>query len=246
MLTASGCAFWRLDESKQLVRASAPFNATPPQQSASLLVVGDSTAVGTGASNPQGSLAGQIARTYPNLRIVNLARNGAKFGEIAMQLAATERFDIILIQGGGNDVIRLTGESTLRDDIDRAVLRAVARSNHVIVMPAGNVGNVPFFFPPVSWLMSQRTRLLHRLASESARAHGATFVDVYRERAVDPFAQEPERMNASDHLHPSDAGYAFWLTELERQAGISRIIAASAKITAVNPAGSAAPRPSNQ
>lgn len=243
VLTTSGCAFWHLDDAKQLVRASASYVATPAQPTASLLVVGDSTAVGTGASNPQGSLAGQIGRDHPTLRIVNLSRNGAKFGEIATQLAGSERFDIILIQGGGNDVIRLTGQATLRDDIERAVAQAGRRSDHVIVMPAGNVGSAPFFFPPVSWLMSQRSRTLRDLAAESARAHGAAFVELYLEPAVDPFAQEPERMNSIDHLHPSDDGYGFWLTQLERQAGISRIIRAVAKPAADNPGATAATPP---
>ena len=245
LLTTSGCAAWRIGQSVQLARASEPFSITPDRPTASLLIVGDSTAVGTGASDPQHSLAGQIAMMHPALRIVNLAKDGAKFSAIATQLAGTERFDMILILGGGNDVIRLTGESYLRENIDRAVARAVTRSDHVVVMPAGNVGNAPFFFPPVSWWMSRRARVLHDAAAASARAHGATFVDLYRERVSDPFAQEPERMNARDHLHPNDAGYAFWLAELERQAHISQIISAAAKRAAVIAAGSELPKSLN-
>lgn len=237
LLTTSGCAAWRISQSVQLARASEPFSAMPVSPSASLLVVGDSTAVGTGASAPEHSLAGLIGRAHPGLRIVNLAKDGAKFGAIATQLAGTERFDMILILGGGNDVIRLTGEASLRENIDRAVTRATARSDHVILMPAGNVGNAPFFFPPVSWWMTQRARSLHDAATESARLHGATFVDLYREREADPFAQNPDGMNARDHLHPNDAGYAFWLAELERQAHVSQIITAAAKRTAVGAVG---------
>lgn len=237
LVTTSGCAAWRIGQSVQLAKDSEPFSATPASPSASLLIVGDSTAVGTGASTPENSLAGQIARTYPTLRIVNMAHDGAKFNAIAYQLAGTERFDMILILGGGNDVIRLTSDAALRENIDRAVARATTRSDHVIVMPAGNVGNAPFFFPPVSWWMSARARTLHDAALQSARAHGATFVDLYRDKMADPFAQEPDRMNARDHLHPSDAGYAFWFAELERQARISQIIAAAAKRAAVIAAG---------
>ncbi len=167
-----------------------------------------------------------------------MGKDGAKFGGIAFQLAGNERFDMILILGGGNDVIRLTGEDTLRDNLDRAVSRARTRSDHVIVMPAGNVGNAPFFFPPVSWWMTSRARKMHDIVSEIARAHGATYVDLYREKNVDPFAREPERMNARDHLHPNDAGYGFWFAELERQARISQIISAAARRTAATAVGS--------
>ena len=226
---AAGCVAWRVAQTVNLARASEALNVTPDMPGASLLIVGDSTGVGTGAGSPQTSLAGLLASAYPNLRIVNLARDGAKFGAIAYQLAGTERFDMILILGGGNDVIRMTSEATLRDNLDRAITRATTRSDHVIVMPAGNVGNAPFFFAPLSWWMSRRARVLHDAASDMARAHGASFVDLYRDRNADPFAQAPDNMHARDRLHPSDAGYAFWFSELERQAHVSQIVGSAGK-----------------
>ncbi|MDT9081453.1 hypothetical protein RSW80_25825, partial [Escherichia coli] len=45
----SGCAVWKVGTSVQLARESEPFQAQPAQAAARLLVVGDSTAVGTGA-----------------------------------------------------------------------------------------------------------------------------------------------------------------------------------------------------
>lgn len=239
LLATTGHAAWRINQSVKLARASKPFSITPASPSASLLIVGDSTAVGTGASAPEHSLAGQIARTHPGLRIVNLAKDGATFDAIAAQLVGTKRFDMILILGGGNDVIRLTSQARLRENIDRAVVQAVARSDRVILMPAGNVGNAAFFFPPISWWITRRARTLHDAAAESARLHGATFVDLYRERESDPFAREPDRMNARDYLHPSDAGYAFWLAELERQAHVSRTIEDATNRTATTAAGNA-------
>jgi lysophospholipase L1-like esterase len=231
VLISSCRTAWHLARSVRLARKSRPFSTLPPAPAASLLIVGDSTGVGTGASAPQYSLAGQIARVYPNLRILNLAQDGARFAEIADQLSGTRRFDLILILGGGNDVIRMTGGAALGSDIERAIARACARSSHVIVMPAGNVGNAPVFYPPLTWLLRRRARTLHHAAARSAQAHGAVFVDLYRERANDPFARHPERMNASDRLHPNDAGYAYWFAELERQAQISQRIATVAQPT---------------
>lgn len=62
VLTTSGCAAWRIKQSADLARQSQPFEASPQNAGASLLVVGDSTAVGTGASSPAASLAGLLAR----------------------------------------------------------------------------------------------------------------------------------------------------------------------------------------
>lgn len=226
VLTTSGCAAWRIRQAVELARQSEPYQAAPAGASASLLVVGDSTAVGTGASTPGGSVAGLIARDHPQLTIVNRARDGAKFSDIARQLEGNERFDAILVLGGGNDVIRFTRESRLEQETARTAELARVRARLVVFMPAGNVGSAPFFFQPWSWLMTQRSRTLHRLVQQAAADNGALYVNLYKEKSQDPFAQRPDELNAADGLHPSDAGYSLWYEELNRQAGFSDRLAA--------------------
>jgi len=214
----------RLGEAARLTRLSEPFNATPSAPRASLLIVGDSTALGTGASVPERSLPGLIAQRYPTLTIRNLASAGARFQGIADQLAQAGRHDVILIAGGANDVMRLTSTGRLARSVELVLHRAARRANTVIVVPAPNVGNAPFFPAPFSWLFSHRARLLHRLVRSSAEVVGAAYVNLYRKRGDDPFACDPQRLIATDHLHPSDEGYAVWFDELERQAPLSRFI----------------------
>lgn len=226
VLTTSGCAAWRIRQSVELARQSEPFQAAPAGASASLLVVGDSTAVGTGASMSGTSVAGLIARDHPQLTIVNRARDGAKFSDIASQLEGNERFDAILVLGGGNDVIRFTRESRLEQETARTAELARVRARLVVFMPAGNVGSAPFFFPPWSWLMTQRSRTLHRLVQQAAADNGALYVNLYKEKSQDPFAQRPDELNAADGLHPSDAGYSLWYEELNSQVGFSARLAA--------------------
>jgi lysophospholipase L1-like esterase len=69
--------------------------------------------------------------------------------------------------------------------------------------------------------MTRRARTLHAIARQTAAAHGATYVGLFKERAADPFALEPDRLNAGDGLHPSDAGYALWHHELSVQSGLA-------------------------
>lgn len=228
LLTLGGCAAWRLRQAAELARLSEPFQAAPPAASASLLVVGDSTAVGTGASSPAQSLAGLIGRAHPHLKIVNRASDGARFADIARQLQAvgSERFDAVLVLGGGNDVIRLTRNEPLARDIARTAELARARAGLVVLMPAGNVGSAPFFFWPWSWLMTQRAQALHALVRQAAADHGALYVNLYKDRADDPFAQRPDALNAKDGLHPSDQGYQLWLHELNSQAAFAQRLAA--------------------
>lgn len=231
LLTLTGCTVWRVAQSVELARQSEPLQVQPPAPAMRLLVVGDSTAVGTGASTPRASLAGLLAARFPGLLIENRARDGATFADVARQLTAPARggepFDMVLVNAGGNDVIRMRNLDTVAQDIDRVAQLARQTAPLVVLMPAGNVGNAPFFFPPVSWWMTQRSRRLHAAAAASAERHGALYVRLFEERENDPFAQE-RALNASDGLHPSDAGYRVWLQQLLRQAGLDRRLNAAA------------------
>jgi lysophospholipase L1-like esterase len=228
VLGTSGCAVWRIKQSAELARQSEPYQASPPGATATLLIVGDSTAVGTGASSPASSLAALISRDHPQLKVVNRAKDGARFADIARQLetAGSERIDAILILGGGNDVIRLTAGEVLAYEVERATALAHARAGTVVLMPSGNVGSAPFFYPPWSWLMTARSKKLHAMVREAAASHGALYVNLFKEKADDPFAQRPDELNAKDGLHPSDAGYRLWYDELKAQADFSSRLAA--------------------
>lgn len=226
---------WRLHESAELVRLSHPLQHSPVQPALRLLIVGDSTAVGTGATAPQASVAGLLAQAFPRLQIDNRARDGAKLAGLLAQLEGDERFDMVLVMAGGNDVVRLRGLEALRSDVERVTQRARQRAALVVLMPAGNVGNAPFFLAPVSWLMTWRSRRLHAFVREAASRHGAVVVNLFREAADDPFAQRPE-LNAVDGLHPSDPGYRVWFAELMAQAALlQRLSAALAPMSRARP-----------
>ena len=68
---------WRLQESVALARLSQPLQRPLVRPALRLLIVGDSTAVGTGASAPQASVAGLLAERFPRLQI-DLKRTGCQ------------------------------------------------------------------------------------------------------------------------------------------------------------------------
>lgn len=225
LLATSGCAVWRIGQARELAERSEPLQQTPKEVARRLLIVGDSTAVGTGASAPPASLAGLLARAYPRLQIDNRARDGATFADVIGQLdAVTGRYDLVLVQAGGNDVIRLRPMDDVRADIDRVTTQSRARADLVLLMPAGNVGNAPFFFPPVSWLVSARARTLHGFVREAAERHQAVYVNLFKEPENDPFVQRPG-LHAADGLHPSDSGYRVWFDELMAQGRLAPLLA---------------------
>ena len=204
----------RIRKAVALSHSIEPLQAEPLDATAQFLLVGDSTAVGTGASAADASVAGLIARQYPHVRIMNRAQVGAKFAEIAKQLEPPQRFDLILIVGGGNDVIRLTGGAALQADMGRALQLTSDRADAVVLMPVGNVGNAPFFTRPLSWLMRRRSLRLHALARGAAARANAIYVNNHKKRHEDPFVRDARRLNAADGLHPSDDGYLLWFSAL--------------------------------
>jgi len=62
-----------------LNRSMGLLQAEPPNATARLLLVSDSTAVGTGARTANASVANLIGRHHPNVCIVTRARVSAKF-----------------------------------------------------------------------------------------------------------------------------------------------------------------------
>ena len=227
VLTTSGCAVWRISQAVELARLSEPFQQRPANATVRLLVVGDSTAVGTGADTTTARVAGRLAYQHPKLWVENRARDGARFADVSAQLeGGDERFDIVLVQAGGNDVMRFSDESELRQAIDRVTRRAREKAPLVLLMPSGNVGNAPFFFVPVSGWMTRRSRELHSWIREAAALHGAVYIDLFKERDKDRFVREPG-LHARDGLHPSDAGYAVWPQELMAQSRLEAALSSA-------------------
>ena len=164
LATLAGCTLWRLGEARALARASTAFQQEPPAPELRLLVVGDSTGVGTGASQPVASVAGLLGAAYPHLLVHNQASDGARFDAVPAQLAATaegQGYDVVLIQAGGNDVIRGTDAAVLAEVLEVSIGAAKAQlrpGGVAIVQPAGNVGNAAFFLPPLSHAADEPTR----------------------------------------------------------------------------------------
>jgi lysophospholipase L1-like esterase len=72
--------------------------------------------------------------------------------------------------------------------------------------------------------MTSRARTLHSLVRASAQRHGAVYINLFKEAANDPFAQQPG-LHAVDGLHPSDAGYRLWFDELMAQGELAAELA---------------------
>jgi lysophospholipase L1-like esterase len=180
------------------------------------IVVGDSTALGTGAGRAANSIPGLLASAYPEVSVVTHARVGACIEDVPAQLAAAPaELDVVQMGAGGNDVFALTPSDKLSAHAETAIAEARARAPLVIVAGAANIGAAPMFFWPLrSWLARRTARVRDALADACAR-YGAHYVDFFRGKR-DRFSAEPSRYFAADHLHPSMSSYRVCFDEMRK------------------------------
>jgi lysophospholipase L1-like esterase len=203
--------------SSETAAASQAFQAKPEQPRARLLVIGDSTAVGTGAQRPGDSVAGRIGRAFPETRIENRARVGARIADLQAQLDAADDtlYDALLIQVGGNDILRFTTLSRVESELDGVLARAMRLSQHVAVIPPGDIGAAPAIPWPISSLYSYRSSQVRQRIAVIAGLRDVAFVDLTASAsAQSPFERSPDENYSDDGLHPSGRGYGHWYAAL--------------------------------
>lgn len=205
-----------IDLGNEIAANAVPF-ARETKSDMKILVIGDSTAVGTGAEAPEGSVAGRIGQDYPKASIENLGVNGSKTHELIPRLQALEEkqtYDLILVQVGGNDILRNTPLSKLSDSIDTVLAEATKRAEHVILMSTGDVGTSYLLPIGSKWFFTWKTKRVRALFIATTEKYDAHYIDLFKLKDMDPFVQDPEKYYANDYLHPSSEGYATWYGEL--------------------------------
>lgn len=206
----------RVNRGRELGRAVA-FSVMPPGASQKVLVAGDSTAVGTGARSPEESIAGRLHESFPQAEIQNIGENGLKTRDLREKLEqlGDARFDVVVLQIGGNDIIRFTPYGGLEQDIAAGLDLARQHSEQVVLFTSGNVGTAPLFPAPLRWVYARRTLRVREIFSRQAEQYGVEYVDLFQPLAGDPFAREPKVYYAADGFHPSGAGYGVWYQRIE-------------------------------
>src|SRR5690242_13162651 len=129
----------RIRFSKRIVARTVPAQSSPQPCRRTIVVAGDSTAFGVGAL-PTESTAGRLAAAFPNARVVNVARSGARIGDVAQQLEALGArgvtfADLVLIHACANDVLEFRRLADVEHDFCLSIARAKAISPNVVVMP---------------------------------------------------------------------------------------------------------------
>ncbi len=196
-----------------LAAQTVPFSRSVPDATFRILVVGDSTAVGTGATTSTSSVAGLLGQRYPKAEITNLGVNGSKMRDIVRQMdQVTGVYDLVIVQGGGNDTVRFTQPDELMRDTLHVLALASIHGKHVLFGSTSNVGSSQLFPLPTRWIFERQTRKnrILFLKAVSATKGDIRYIDLFREHEEDPFRIQADAYYAPDWFHPSDAAYAHW------------------------------------
>lgn len=187
-----------------------------------LLMLGDSTAAGVGASETAATvgarLAAGIAATGRTVTLSSVAVSGSRAADLADQLrelgerpaAALPDLAVILI--GANDATHLSRLGTVRGKLTAAIRELRATGAAVVVAGCPDLGAVRTFGQPLRLLAAARGRAVAAAERRAAADAGATFVDLARETG--PTFRADPRMLSEDRFHPSDLGYARWARAL--------------------------------
>jgi lysophospholipase L1-like esterase len=201
---------------KKVSYTLTPFERRLAGPAIDVLFVGDSTAVGTGASDNSLSVAGWLAADHPQAQVLNRGANGKRLAELARQLPFGEkRWDLLVVQIGGNDILRFTPLAAMERDLDKVMAASKDMADTVAILHSGNVGLSPIFLWPLSWIYEERSRQVRALYLRKARQAGIRYVDLFTERHDDLFLKDTATYYSPDLLHPSGDGYRWWYQRLK-------------------------------
>jgi lysophospholipase L1-like esterase len=189
-----------------------------------VLILGDSTGVGVGATLPEESIAGLLAADYPDADIVNVAESGARVAraieQARMCIDAGLRFDLVLLHVGANDIVADTPLGRLADDCDMLLHELGRLALRTVWLGPPDLGLAPLFPPPYSWMMASRSRAATRVFSDAAARCNVAFVDFSAPAHVAHFSRRRREHFAVDGFHPNSASYKYGYVTARQMLGL--------------------------
>lgn len=168
-----------------------------------LLVLGDSTAVGTGVEQMADAVAGQLARRLPeSVAWRAVGENGMTAREVRerhLDEALADPADIAVVLVGWNDALQLRPAGEFRQNL-AAVLDALRTRNphaRLVVVAAPSFSRFASMPQPLRFALGEHARGLAQVAAKVAAERGAILVPGFDGVHV-----------ASDRFHPDATGYA--------------------------------------
>jgi lysophospholipase L1-like esterase len=196
-------------------RGAGAARRAPGAPAVRIVALGDSLALGTGASTPENGFIflayRRLLAQRPGSRIDDLAIGGATAADVLrLQIPrlAYERADVAIVCVGGNDVVRRTEPAHFATTYREVVthLRSALPHARLIVCGVPDVALSPLFSGRDATSIARLAAADDRAVRGIAHRSGAAFADLYgltrRDRA------DARTLLSDDRFHPSDAGHA--------------------------------------
>lgn len=178
--------------------------------SISLLIVGDSAAAGVGANLQQEALVGQLSSTLAIKKQIQwklVAKSGLTSTDIVkeLELLPAQKFDLILVSVGVNDVTHFTKQAHWVNNIHAIVtlLNSKFGADDVILSSIPPMHLFTALPQPLRWWLGMRAKKLNTLMATAVENSNKCSVLTVKL----PFS--PEYL-AKDGFHPSTKAYKVW------------------------------------
>lgn len=204
---------------KILAKNAIPFERANLNAQIKILVIGDSTAMGTGSKKPELTTAGRLGTLYPEASVKNISQNGLKLGgllKILETLDSQEHFSIILVQIGSNDIIRLTNMKDIEKDAEKVFARLSKQTDKLIVLHSGDIGRSRLFPIYIRPILTKRSFKVREIYKKLANKYGSRYVDLISAPSDKLFSNDPHTYYSKDMLHLNAAGYGLWFMEIQK------------------------------
>jgi lysophospholipase L1-like esterase len=198
-----------------LPEAAGPRRGTVPSAGApmSLLVLGESTAVGVGASTQDEALAFCLARALSRTRAVSVdvqvvGQTGANVERVRRELytQVVHPIDAVLVILGVNDTLELTRGARWSSELDALIAELKSRARDVVFSGVPALGELRSLPQPMRSALGARAAYLDARLARACAAHGVHHVPIR-------FPYRPDQISA-DGFHPSALGYEAWAEAL--------------------------------
>lgn len=200
----------------ETINRTVPYEQHPANPNLRILVAGDSSAVGVGAIDPKFSIAGRLGQKFPDADLLNLGVSGAKISDLLNVLKnQKQHYDVILLQIGANDVTHFSSYATIRQGIAEVLSLSDQLGTKTILLTSGDLGVIPIFHWPLSWIMTDRTKKVRDIfLEESGKYSSVSYIDLFYElkRKKTNFSNA----YAPDSFHLNGDGYEVYYQFVEK------------------------------
>lgn len=184
-----------------------------------LVMIGDSTAAGVGATATDGSVGGHLSESLGDagfdVQLSSVAVSGSRVSDLSPQVsrALMGKPDLAVILIGANDATHFSGLNELRHELNTDVRRLTDAGVQVVIGTCPEMRAGLAFMRPARDIVAWQGRRVARTERKAIRGTGAQDVDI--QKLTGPtFLHDTHRYLSSDRFHPNDEGYGVWSAAL--------------------------------